>query len=147
MYIIVIHAWPLFILNVREPLDFYSFKQLQEKTIRFLDEHQQLMRAAHGEKGYYKEIKSKQHTHTPNIHFLLYILLIFVYLFMPAWWMYRGVNSVYFVGPFVVAVENTCVRRRARARERRAAACLWALPAPGLFVSSFGPLCVRERAQ
>lgn len=48
------------------------------------DEHQQLMRAAHGEKGYYKEIKSKQRAHTPNIHFLLYILLIFVYLFMPA---------------------------------------------------------------
>lgn len=60
--------------------------------------------------------------------------------------MYRGVNSVYFVGAICGrSGEHVCPP--AREKERRAAACLRALPQPGLFVSSFGSfVCERARA-
>lgn len=64
-----------------KPLDFYSFKVFERNLKKFLmliptgAPAEAQPNAAHGEKGYYKEIKGKQrtHTHTPNIHFLCFI--------------------------------------------------------------------------
>lgn len=116
---IIVIPRPITHFKCASPYRFLFIQSLWEKPKKFLmliptgAPAEAQPNAAHGEKGYYKEIKSKQRTHTPNIYisFALYIVDFCLFIYVPAWWMYRGVNSVYFVGQFVVAVENTCVRR------------------------------------